>query len=230
MATPVNFLFTDQIGVVDGSFNGVTGFTELSRAATTFVAFGGSLIIPLTLSFNDGFAFGDSLGNQPVFSFDDAVHFNDAFGLFLSEGILLLLGDMLSFSDGFFEQNITSIQFNDALNFNDQILPGAGNNPSFVDVLVFQDGFGISGQCILVLADNINNFVDGLSINEGFVTTNLILNDTYILQDTFQIVLPNVSILLVLSDNLDNFSDSLSTSNVEMLNTYLRRYLNDVQN
>ena len=112
--------------------------------------------------------------------------------------------------------------------FNDSTFLGQQNAPTLSDSFTLQEGVsGISSGCFLVFSDNVNNFNDSYTFTEGFVSVGETLNDSISIQDEFFIVLPNVTLQLTFNDML-SFTDLVNISDKEMLNSYLRRYLNDV--
>ena len=204
-----------------------TGFVSTSSPPVYYV-FLLSGPVAIYLSFQDSFALSDQFLDQPLIVFSDGIYFNDGFNLQLGSLLLLFDSDFFIIEELLLQETITSISFNDLMLFNDSFFLGQQNAPSLSDAYIFNDNLGVFCGCYISLSDNIANFNDSLIFNEGFVSVNIVINDFIHLRDAFIFVLPNVTILLIFGDTVNNYLDSLSTSNVEMLNTYLRRYLNDV--
>lgn len=228
MSSPVNLLFNDSNVLVDGSYNGVTGNTEFASGTNSYLILGGKLLHPLLITFNDGFSFEDSFSNQPLYIFNDTLSFIDTLGLFLNEGILLFLNDAILFNDEIQEALPLTVVINDGFSFLDIFFTRIGTNLIFTDGFAFSDLVQASGPSCILLVDNANNFNDSLVYAEGFINESIQLSDSLSIQEGFTLQLPFVSLVLVLGDTLTIFTDDIVTSDIEMLNSYLRRYLNDV--
>jgi hypothetical protein len=227
----MNLILNDSFSIMDNNFFFTQFYPTFIPGITTgpnqWLIIPANVVAGATISFNDALSFEDTFINQPLQQFNDALSFIDGFFLQLGSLLLLFDSDFFVIDDLVVQETITSLTFSDLYVLNDAISTGQQNGPSFNDNLSISDGIGLFVSLFLILGDDNSSIGDALFIQEGFVGEELVFNDTIFVQDLFQIHLPNVGITLSFNDNF-SFSDSMTSGNVEQLNTYLRRYLNDV--
>ena len=158
-----------------------------------------------TFTFSDSLNFTDFCTDQPLFTFNDSFSIIDGFILQLGSLLLFFDSDFLLFDSSIIQETVTSLNFVDSFNINDSFFSATNNQPSFGDAFLPNDSTRI------------------------IVGLNLIFNDSFTITDFISLFTTGTTILLVLGDNIDNFNDGFTvTNNSDLLNVYLRRYLNDV--
>lgn len=222
----MNLTLSDSYLPTDG--NGIFARVGPDVNGVFYVFIGAFQIInPLSIDINDSYIIEEQFINQPSFGFNDSIFIQDGLNFQLGSLLLLFDSDFFVIDDVIVQETITALSFNDLYNLNDSISTGQQNGPSFSDQYVISDTIELTSVDAIDLSDSID-ITEALIFSEGFVGESEILNDSISIQDTFIIILPLVTLQVSLNDNVDNFNDLCTTSDVEMLNTYLRRYLNDV--
>jgi hypothetical protein len=203
------------------------------------------------IAFSENLTFSDAVGvtANDFITFTDSLTLGDSVSFIA--GIPLVLGDSIALSDSVQELLITVIfvALNDTLSLSDseQVanrIPRAVIN----DFILFTDKIAVLANQQLTLSDQLamGDLVQlllapiaNLTLNDSFtlsdaVSTNLqsifqnltvSVSDTLFLQDAVGIALSQA--LLSFSDSL-TFSDSVKVVLESTLNSYIRRYLNDI--
>ena len=126
-----------------------------------------------------------------------------------------------------FQYNVgISLTVVDVIAMIDAFGPTAGGlNESFNDFMVFIDTIQMESDLFMNFSDSMT-MLDIIQILLG--SSGIVLSDSLVMTDTLAIQI-NGNIQIVLTDTL-NMSDAIATRLSDTFTSYIRRYLNDVQN
>jgi len=191
----------------------------------------------------DGLSLYES--DEALLRLNDVLFFNWADAVAIQVQLNAALSDTLNISDHLIIINDLSLAFNDLLNKFDALSFAVPFVISFGDTLSITDSAGSVApradqllDDVLVFTDTISTFNggsnaygDSLNLADGLslgVSLGYTMNDSYTLGDNIGIQLNTVPAVPAVSDSL-SFSDSVQVRPSTSLDSYIRRYLNDVQ-
>lgn len=195
-----------------------------------------SIIIPnpgytngIVIPFGDDLTFNDLIYTSqfPFYALSDSFTISDSVNINLGN-VLLLFEDILIIDSLTEQETITSLSFTDLYVISDSINSGQQNNPLLNDSLEILDNVSLFLTYDPLFGD-FYSLSDATGVQENEVNFVVSVYDGFLLTDSSIVVRPNTDIILTFNDGID-ITDLLISSNTESLNTYLRRYLNDVIN
>lgn len=187
-----------------------------------------NLLLPYTL--NDSLSFNDSSIVQNLFIINefisDGINVQDSIVIQENVVIQLTFNDSLTFTDVLFLFISIPLRFGDVIPpYLDFVQRGGTNGLSLSveDFYILGDSITLNNHLRMVFNETLN-FNDGISLQ--VVSTSMVFGDILSLNDSITISL-SIPVNLVLNDAF-SFNDGISIDVTQSLNSYIRRYLNDV--